>query len=306
MKICSKCKVEKDESAFYITYNKYKLKKELSTYCNDCWCYLSRQYRLKNKDKISERRKLEKHKIVDVETPQQIILDENILVGTKICTHCKIEKDKSEFRIKTRKMVGYRKKVLSIYCKECCRKDRKEYRDNNKELLKEYRKSEANKIAQAKYYRKKHPNSKPNPTTAKIKEYCKQYNVSAEETPYYRLRRNMSDAIRRTIVGCKQSSFFNYLDYNKEELFAYLESLFEPWMNWNNYGSYHDHKYDPNDKSTWRWQLDHIQPQSDLPYDNMEHENFKKCWDLSNLRPLEARQNLLDGATRVRHKKNII
>ena len=27
----------------------------------------------------------------------------------------------------------------------------------------------------------------------------------------------------------------------------------------------------------------------------MEDENFKKCWALSNLRPLNSKQNLLEG-----------
>lgn len=34
----------------------------------------------------------------------------------------------------------------------------------------------------------------------------------------------------------------------------------------------------------------------------MNEENFKKCWALSNLRPYSAKQNLLDGANRKRHK----
>ncbi len=32
-------------------------------------------------------------------------------------------------------------------------------------------------------------------------------------------------------------------------------------------------------------------------------EDFKKCWSLDNLRPLSAKQNLLDGNTRIRHYK---
>ena len=51
------------------------------------------------------------------------------------------------------------------------------------------------------------------------------------------------------------------------------------------------------------WHIDHIIPQSLLPYSSMEDDNFKKCWALSNLRPLSAKQNLLDGANRIRHKK---
>ena len=59
-------------------------------------------------------------------------------------------------------------------------------------------------------------------------------------------------------------------------------------MSWKNYGVY--------------WHIDHIIPQSDLPYTSMEDDNFKLCWALDNLRPLEAKQNLLDGAKRTRHK----
>jgi hypothetical protein len=35
----------------------------------------------------------------------------------------------------------------------------------------------------------------------------------------------------------------------------------------------------------------------------MEDDNFKKCWALSNLRPLDAKQNLMDGVNRIRHQK---
>jgi len=30
---------------------------------------------------------------------------------------------------------------------------------------------------------------------------------------------------------------------------------------------------------------------------------FRDCWALSNLRPYSAKQNQLDGATKLRHKK---
>jgi hypothetical protein len=91
------------------------------------------------------------------------------------------------------------------------------------------------------------------------------------------------------------------LPYTIGELKLYLESLFEPWMTWENRGRYVAKKWDDNDPTTWRWQLDHIIPQADLPYDSMEHPNFKKCWALSNLRPLSAKTNVLDGIHKVRH-----
>lgn len=59
-------------------------------------------------------------------------------------------------------------------------------------------------------------------------------------------------------------------------------------LNWNNYGIY--------------WHMDHIIPQSYLPYVSMTEENFKRCWALNNLQPLEAKLNMMDGSTRIRHK----
>lgn len=72
-------------------------------------------------------------------------------------------------------------------------------------------------------------------------------------------------------------------------------------MTWQNKGTYNKATWDDNDPTTWTWQLDHIIPQSDLPYSSMEEDNFKKCWSLNNLRPLSSKQNLLDGVYRKRH-----
>ena len=40
---------------------------------------------------------------------------------------------------------------------------------------------------------------------------------------------------------------------------------------------------------------------SELPYTSMTDDNFKKCWSLNNLRPYSAKQNILDGLTKIRH-----
>ena len=82
----------------------------------------------------------------------------------------------------------------------------------------------------------------------------------------------------------------------------HLESLFEPWMSWDNHGVYDKKKWNDNDSKTWTWQIDHIIPQSDLPYSNMIDENFKVCWSLDNLRPLNSKKNNEDGTNKVRHK----
>lgn len=72
-----------------------------------------------------------------------------------------------------------------------------------------------------------------------------------------------------------------------------MESQFEQWMTWDNWGNYNSEQWDDRDISTWTWHIDHIIPQSKLLYDSMDHSNFKKCWSLDNLRPLSAKANLI-------------
>lgn len=124
-----------------------------------------------------------------------------------------------------------------------------------------------------------------------------QYRNKCANDVSFRLRKNISRAINHALtrmLSNKKSSIMNYLPYNIEDLKSHLEKQFNDNMSWQNYGIY--------------WHIDHIIPQSCLPYMSMEEENFKKCWSLENLRPLEAKLNMLDGSTRIRHKmyKNLV
>lgn len=83
----------------------------------------------------------------------------------------------------------------------------------------------------------------------------------------------------------------------------HLQQSFDPWMNLNNYGKYDPKTWDDHDQATWTWNIDHVIPQSELPYFSMEEENFRKCWSLENLRPYSSKQNFLDGIYRIRHTK---
>jgi len=103
----------------------------------------------------------------------------------------------------------------------------------------------------------------------------------------YRLAKNVSCCVRKALnkqhankVG---QSTFAYLPYTPEQLKEHLQSQFDEHMTWDNYGDY--------------WHIDHIYPQSLLPYDNLEHPNFQKCWALDNLQPLEASENIRKSNT---------
>jgi len=106
-----------------------------------------------------------------------------------------------------------------------------------------------------------------------------------KEDPVFKVRCAVSRQVHHALVGKhKATSTFNALPYTPEQLKEHLENQFEDWMTWDNYGM-----------GEGCWNIDHIYPQSLLPYDSMEHPNFLKCWDLSNLRPLGAIENTKKG-----------
>lgn len=221
---------------------------------------------------------------------------------TKVCKKCNISKplDKRYFVKETRNKDGF-----SGCCCECFSKIRKCL--NEKLKLQEKPRIELltctvckiSKPATIQYFHK-HTRS-----TYGFKNSCKEcrkieshnWNTSErcknktkkrrKEDAAWKLRKNISIAICNNLKSRgykKQASCFNYLGYTLEQLKMHLESQFEPWMNWQNWGII------SNQQKTWN--IDHIYPQSKLPYDSFEHPNFKKCWALENLRPLCAFDNI--------------
>ena len=118
----------------------------------------------------------------------------------------------------------------------------------------------------------------------------------------FKLRLLVSSSINKNLKSNKGSknneSCIKYLKFTISELKAHLEKQFEPWMNWGNHGNYRLDKWVEDDVSTWRWHIDHIVPHSHFKYTTMQDEAFDKCWTLSNLRPLSAKQNIKDGNRR--------
>jgi hypothetical protein len=88
----------------------------------------------------------------------------------------------------------------------------------------------------------------------------------------------MGRAIWFALKGKKNGRKWEILvDYSLKDLMKYLEKQFNNKMNWDNYGSY--------------WEVDHIKPKSLFHYQIPEDPEFKKCWALENLQPLEISLN---------------
>jgi hypothetical protein len=102
--------------------------------------------------------------------------------------------------------------------------------------------------------------------------------------PGYRLRQSTSVAIStylKSAGGLKYGSSWDHLPYTPEELMEHLSKQFRDGMTIDNYGTY--------------WHVDHIFPQSFLPYDSFDHPNFARCWALDNLQPLTIAENCSKG-----------
>ena len=92
----------------------------------------------------------------------------------------------------------------------------------------------------------------------------------------------MGSAIARSLKGVKSGHpWQQFVNYTLEDLIKHLELKFDKKMNWNNYGSY--------------WAVDHIKPKTLFSYSSAKELEFKECWDLKNLQPLEKIENIKKG-----------
>jgi len=143
------------------------------------------------------------------------------------------------------------------------RKSRKKWEQKNLEYKKEYRREHIKQI-------RKHMNA-----------YVKQ---RREKEPKFRLDQNMRNLISYSLKGKKAGRKWKTLvNYTLKDLMEHLESQFDEKMNWENYGSY--------------WEVDHIRPRSLFKYNSPEDSEFKECWVLKNLQPLEKTANLRKSNT---------
>jgi hypothetical protein len=212
----------------------------------------------------------------------------------KTCSTCGIEKEDILFR----KNRGQ--------CKECATTVNKKWHEENKEKDSKQRKAryENNKDHELSINREWHFSNEE-----KVKDYRRKWaHQRYNNDPVFRMRLIVSVSINSQLKSLGFSkdnvSCIKYLSYSVQELKDHIESLFEPWMTWENCGNYDSKTWKDDDQSTWTWQLDHIIPHSEFYYTSMEDRSFQDCWALSNLRPYSAKQNVIDGSTRARHKND--
>lgn len=224
----------------------------------------------------------------------------------KICSKCKIEKELSEFGVRIKNTDGLQgqcfpcvaERIRNTRSKKAdqYKTKRKAYKEANKEKIslqnKEYEKKNKEKISkrkrefrlanlEASKARRHEYTSRP-----ESKELARQYRKNRYKTDInFKLKMRL-----RSRLGCfirvnkteRSGSATRDLGCSISQLKAYLESKFEPWMTWDNYGVFN--------KDVDTWQIDHITPLCNF---NLSDRNeFLKACHYTNLQPLRAIDNL--------------
>lgn len=196
----------------------------------------------------------------------------------KICIDCKDKKQLDNFYLRKGSKDGHHN-----YCKECHNK-------RNKKSIKKWQRSDKGKEKTRlnnKIYRESHGEE----SGEYNKIYARKYQSSGKGleqrriidkrkrlNPKYRVDSNFSRTIRASIKDKNNRRWSFLVGYSIQDLILHLEKKFDEKMSWNNYGSY--------------WHIDHIIPRSSFSYSSFNDEDFKRCWSLSNLQPLEAKENI--------------
>lgn len=224
--------------------------------------------------------------------------------ATKICSRCKAEKDIDDFYPKRGR------------CKQCLLILNNEYRNKPEikeaqlardrerwKVIKQEKNAKRNAIAKEKANspeeierREKRKLERKllfaqrriqqlESRLARKRELRRKHNKKVRSTLKGKIDHVMSSAIRKHLLfeGLSKSSrqWEKIVGYTIEDLVKHLENNFKPEMNWDNYGSY--------------WHIDHIKPKSWFVFSSIDDEQFKQCWALENLQPLEAKINLSKG-----------
>lgn len=93
----------------------------------------------------------------------------------------------------------------------------------------------------------------------------------------------MSSAIKQALRKGKNGRYWESLvGYTLNDVKKHIEKRFKDGMTWESFlkGEIH---------------IDHKIPISLFNFSKPEHPDFKKCWALSNLQPLWAKDNILKG-----------
>lgn len=186
-----------------------------------------------------------------------------------------------EYREGNKAEIAAQKKLAHERDREQDRERARQHYEANKELYKAR--------ARRHYLENKERHGKLNREWAaahpeKIKESARKVHSKYRSTTKGNLSSTMSKRMNESLrKGMKAGRHWETLvNFTIDELKRHLEKLFKPGMSWENYGTV--------------WHIDHKTPIALFNFERPDDIDFRLCWSLKNLQPLEAKENMSKGA----------
>lgn len=175
--------------------------------------------------------------------------------------------------------------VLKKECKKCY--DRRRYINNRENIIKRNRLWIKSHKDKAKHYcavwRKNNQSWIKNWHKNNRRKINKYWRERRRKEPILRINASISRCVNYSLNSKKAGLRWESLvGYTIEDLMKHLEAKFKDGMSWENYGR-------------GGWHIDHIIPKSMFSIVDKNSDDFKKCWDLSNLQPLWESDNCSKG-----------
>lgn len=249
-KKCTLCSKNRPITSFYF----YKKKNEYKDICTSCE---QKEYRVSNRkkaNKYAEEYRIKKAQDIALKRENRKEEANHYAKKYRVENNRKVSEYQKEYRIRNAEKS-------------------KSYRDKNKDKAKEYRLKNKERLREVgKKYRIKNRD--------KIKKANAKRRV---ENPLAKLSLNIRNLIKNSFLKNnhrKAKKTVQILGCTVVEFKKYIESKWENWMSWDNYG-----RYNPNRKT---WQLDHIVPiasaKNELDLIKLNHyTNFQPLLSFDNL-----------------------
>lgn len=195
--------------------------------------------------------------------------------------HKELSRDRSEYQKLYR--ISNPDKINSYEKKEERVKYKIEYREKNRESIREYDNSKW--LERKVKYKERIDKYRKSIDKNKRNEYNRGYMPSyiknrKEVDPIFKVSLLIGDLIRKSIRKqgfSKKSRTHEILGCSFDEFKKHLESKFEDWMNWSNHGIY-------NGELKHGWDIDHIRPTSSA----LTEDDVIKLNHYTNFQPLDG------------------
>jgi hypothetical protein len=174
---------------------------------------------------------------------------------SKQCYKCRAHKPLPSFNKDCSRVDGF-----SNMCKDCNRARLNEWYKTHRDVMPRWKRNHPDRIRAAN------------------RRYAKKKRSTLRGKLNSLMGSNISTSLRRSKNG---QCWEKLVGYTLEELIRHLSKQFTEGITWDNYGAY--------------WHIDHKIPIAAFNFTTPKDYDFKACWSLKNLRPLEKTANLVKG-----------